>query len=371
VSSIVDVLPSAFALLAVPGVEDSLGLAKSIGDVRQLAVLLVDGLGHELLPIAAPAAPLVGDVLAGRIGQLSAISSVFPSTTPTNLVSLGTGAAPGEHGILGFHVNIPGSDRVLTHVHWHDDPSVEDWQPVPSLFTRAEIAGVTTAVVGRGAFAGTGLTVAAYGRGAYAAANDGDAVADRVLGELRAGTRLVYGYHADLDTAAHGFGIGTPQWLRAAGGVDRLISRIYAGLPSGAGLIVTADHGGLNAPTDNRVDLGTDARLSAGLRVVAGEPRVRYLHTLEGAAADVRATWTEVMAGRAEVLLREEAVASGVFGRVADRNRLRIGDVVVICTGDTVVLASGHEPPQTAELVGFHGSLTPAELRIPLMILRG
>ena len=55
---------------------------------------------------------------------------------------------------------------------------------------------------------------------------------------------------------------------------------------------MTADHGGLNVPADARVDLDTDPRLGEGIRVVAGEPRVRYLHTEAGAAADVRATWT-------------------------------------------------------------------------------
>jgi hypothetical protein len=35
------------------------------------------------------------------------------------------------------------------------------------------------------------------------------------------------------------------------------------------------------------------------------------------------------------------------------------------------VLATGHEPPEVARLVGFHGAATPAELAIPLITFRG
>ena len=38
--------------------------------------------------------------------------------------------------------------------------------------------------------------------------------------------------------------------------------------------------------------------------------------------------------------------------------------------GDTGVLATRHEPPESAKLVGFHGALTPAETAIPLITFR-
>ena len=66
----------------------------------------------------------------------------FPSTTPTSLTSLGTGVPPGQHGILGFTVNVPGTERVLNHIFWRDDPAPADWQPVPTWFERLRDAGV-------------------------------------------------------------------------------------------------------------------------------------------------------------------------------------------------------------------------------------
>jgi hypothetical protein len=356
--SICDVLPAAAALLGVPGAVDRLELAESVvGEVDRVAVVLVDGMGWHLL----------ASVLAGGTGRLTELTCTFPSTTPSSLVSLGTGALPGEHGILGFTVNVPGTDRVLNHVRWRDDPPYAEWQPLPTWFERLERAGIGARAVLPAGFMGSGLTDAAYRGARFRPTQPTDDYAHEVADELRSGPGLVYGYAADLDTAAHLFGIGSPRWHEAAAHVDALLTRLVETLPPNAALLVTADHGGLNVPPDARVDLGTDPRLAAGVRVVAGEPRVRYLHTEPGAAADVRATWTEALNGRAHVYSREQAVETGVFGPVNPAHLARIGDVVVVCTGDTAVLATGHEPPETARLIGFHGAATAVEMAIPLI----
>ena len=371
VGQLTDVLSSACALLGVPGTADRLDLADRVGDVDRIVVLLVDGLGYHLLPSAAPHGPTLAAALEGRFGRLDELTCTFPSTTPTSLVTLGTGVAPGEHGIVGFTVNVPGTDRVLTHITWTGDPPAPIWQPVPTLFARAEAAGVRVSVVSRPEFEGSGLTEAAYGTPHYVGAARSDELAEQVVAEIGVGPGLVYGYHPTLDNVAHLHGIASPEWARAAQDVDRLIARIAEGLPSGAALVVTADHGALDVPATSRIDLDKDPRLAAGVRVVAGEPRVRYLHAAPGAGADVLAAWQAVMGERADVLSREEAVDSGLFGAVRNEHLARIGDVVVICRDDTVVLASGHEPEMVSKLVAFHGSLTPVETAIPLLTVVG
>jgi predicted AlkP superfamily pyrophosphatase or phosphodiesterase len=367
--SICDVLPAAAALLGAPSAVDSLGLAESVGHVDRVAVVLVDGMGWHLLPDLAGTAPLLASVLAGDAGRLCELTCTFPSTTPSSLVSLGTGARPGEHGVLGFTLNVPGTDRVLNHIRWRDDPPPTVWQPLPTWFERLQRAGVDARAVLPASFMGSGLTDAAYRGARFHPTHPTNDYATELAGELNAAPGLVYGYAADLDTAAHLFGIGSPRWHEAAAQVDALLTRLVEALPPDAVLLVTADHGGLNVPPDARVDLDTEPHLGEGVRVVAGEPRVRYLHTEPGAAADVQAAWSEALDGRAQVYSREQAVATGMFGPVEPAHLARIGDVVIVCTADTAVLATGHEPPETARLIGFHGAATPAEMAIPLIVL--
>jgi hypothetical protein len=369
--SLCDVLPAAAALLGVPEAVDALGLTEWVGHVRRVAVVLVDGMGYHLLPELAGDAPLLASVRAGTDGRLDELACTFPSTTPTSLASFGTGVSPGEHGLLGFTVNVPGTDRVLTHIAWRDDPPPVRWQPVSTWFERLAQAGVRARAVLPEPFIGSGMTEAVYRGAEFVATAKGEHYAGRLSEELAAAPGLVYGYIGALDSAAHVSGIGSPRWHTAAARVDALLRRLVEELPPDAALLVTADHGGLNVPEDARVDIDSDPELSAGVKVVAGEPRVRYLHTEPGAASDVLATWAELLAGRAEVCCRDEAVAAGLFGPVHPDHLARIGDVVVTCTADTAVLATGHEPPESALLVGFHGAATPAETAIPLIVFRG
>ncbi|MFF4812232.1 alkaline phosphatase family protein [Micromonospora chersina] len=368
--SLADVLPSALALLGVPGAADLLGLAPRLAGVRRVAVLLVDGLGWYQIPTAAPYAPTLAG-LAAAVGV--PLTSGFPSTTPTSLVSLGTGTPSGPHGVLGFTVRVPGTDRVLSHIEWAGDPEPLRWQPVATWYERARAAGVAVTVVSRPEYGGSGLTLAANRGGDYRGATGADAVAERMLAALAAGPgpTLVSGYHPDLDQHGHLSGVDSAPWRLAAAEVDRLLARLVDGLPPDAALLVTADHGQLNVPDGHRIDLDTDPRLRAGVRVVAGEPRVRYLHVEPGATADVVAAWSGVLDGAARVLTREEAVATGWFGPVPEEHLGRIGDLVVVCRDTYAVVATRSEKPMVSRLVAYHGADTAAEMTIPLLVVRG
>jgi hypothetical protein len=370
--SLADVLPSVLAVLGVPGAVDRLNLAAELDGVRRIAVLLVDGLGQHQVPIAAPYAPTLADLAAARPGLARQLTTGFPSTTPTSLVTLGTGTAPGGHGILGFRVNVPGTDRVLTHIEWRRDPDPRRWQPVPTQFELAAAAGIGTVVVSRPEFEGSGLTIAANRGAAYAGAADLAKLAAGMLAALGRGDgpTLVYGYHPDIDRQGHLFGVDSDRWRTAIADVDALLARLVDGLPPDAALLVTADHGQLNVPADRRFDFDTDDRLRAGVRVLAGEPRVRYVHARRGAVQDVLATWRAVLGDAAWVVGRDEAIEAGWFGPVPEEHLARVGDVVAACHEAYAVVASTTDNPIEARLVAYHGSYTAAEMLVPLLVVR-
>jgi len=370
--SLSDLLPSVSALLGVPGTDDVLGLRDRLGGVQRVAVLLVDGLGAYQMPVIVPHAPVLADLAIANGGRAATLTSGFPSTTPVSLATLGTGALPGAHGILGFTVRRP-DGRILNHIRWSDDPDPRQWQPVRTRLETAAAAGVAVTSVTRPEFQGSGLTESAMRGGAFSGAVDSTAVADQMLRALSAGAgpALVYGYHPDLDQRGHDAGIDSDAWRDAARGVDRLLDRLVTGLPAGAALLVTADHGQVNIPYDRRFDIGADPALSSGIVAVSGEPRVRYLYTADGALDDVLAAYRSVLGDAAWVITRDEAIDGGWYGPVPPAHAGRIGDVVVICLGRTIVLATGWEPPAVAALIAFHGSVTAAEMTVPLLSLVG
>lgn len=371
--SLADVMPGVLRSLGVDGSSDPLGLSIGpLAGVRSVAVLLLDGFGYDTLPLALPHAPTLRALLSGSIAGTSArpITTGFPSTTPTSLTSLGTGAAPGAHGLLGFFLNVPGTNRVLNHLHWRDDPDPLRWQPMATQFDVAEAAGVRARVVSKPDYRGSGLSRAAFRGGGYVNASTLNSVREGILEELAKGRAVVYGYHPEIDSEGHLFGVGSPEWIDAVADVDRMLTRLVDKLPRNTALIITADHGQINVPWQRRFDLDVDRRLRAGVRVVAGEARVRYLHTVPGATDDVIAAWRGVLGDAAWVVSRDQAVAEGWFGPVPEQHLQRIGDVVAACNEDYVVLATATDPPGVARMIAFHGSATEPEMRIPLVIYR-
>jgi len=361
-ASLADLMPSVSAVLGVRGATDVLGLGADLAGVDRIAVLLVDGLGTYQIPVAAAHAPILGEL------PTRALTSGFPSTTPVSLVTIGTGALPGAHGVLGFTLRKP-DGGILNHLRWGEDPDPARWQPLPTRFETAAATGLAVTQVTRPEFEGSGLTTAANRGAAFSGAADPLALSTRMLAALsRPG--LVYGYHPDLDHHGHAAGVGSPPWQEAAEEVGRLVTRLVDGLPAGAALLVTADHGQLNVPAEGRIDMGKDPVLAAGIVAVSGEPRVRYLYVEDGARDDVIAAWRGVLGPAAWVLTREEAIAEGWYGPVPAAHLSRLGDVVVICQGRTVIVAGGWEPERAGELVAYHGSVTAAEMTVPLLIVR-
>ncbi|MGW4326362.1 alkaline phosphatase family protein [Nocardia sp. NPDC004573] len=368
--SLADLFPSVLAGLGVPGEEDRLGLRL---DADQVCVLLVDGLGYEDLVANPAAAPFLSGLAPIRL------TAGFPTTTATSLASLGVGVPPGEHGIVGYLFHVPGYDRLFTPLSWrlHGAPKSDlrrelvptEFQPRTTVFQRAVADGIAVAQVSPRDQAGSGLTEAVL-RGCEfrPQLSFGDLVAG-VSEALRAGPRsLVYTYHGDLDLTGHVRGPSARAWQLELTHADRLAAALADELPAGAALLVTADHGMVQL--DDRLDFDTTPALQAGVRALGGEPRARHVYTEPGAESDVAAAWQATLGADFEIIDRAEAVSRGWFGpTVAPAIARRIGDLVVVARGRRGVIRTGAEPLQS-RLVGHHGSLTPAEMNVPLCVFR-
>lgn len=374
--SLADLMPSIAGCLGVPGYADLLGLGSALAEVRRVIVLLIDGLGEHNRAEHEDIAP----ALSALASPIAPIQAARPSTTPVNIASLCTGVAPGEHGIVGFTVAVPGTDRLLTHIDWGEDPDPRQWQPVPTVFERARRSGVAVHAVGPGEFIGSGLTEASHRGCTYrAAVSPGDLAAHALRAAAQGERSLVYAYHGALDLTGHVRGASSLAWRFQLAQADRIVASIMSELAGDSALVVTADHGMLDVEDADKIDLdavdgepGAEmARaLSSGVRLVAGEPRARYVHAAPGAAADVLAAWAAVLGERAWVLSRDQAIAEGHYGpSVPLAHAERIGEVVAWARGGAAFTASRREPG-AHRLVGYHGSLTAAELTVPVRVGR-
>ena len=369
--SLAELVPSLLSSLGLPGCANPLALEPA----ARVCLLLVDGLGWEGLQANRPSAPFLNS-LAGE-----PLTAGFPATTAASLSSLATGLPPGEHGLVGYTMALPGYDRAFNALTWAlyglgprvellQELEPETMQPAATLAEQAAAAGVPIHHLGPAFHAGSGLT-RAIGRGErFHAADSLEAITELALRLLDAPRAFVYGYHPRLDTAGHVYGVRSQAWGDELNVVDRAVRLLAEQLPPATLLAVTGDHGMVDLRPSERLDLADHPDLANGVRVLAGEARARYISTVPGATADVLTAWRSILGGRMWIWEREEAIATGIFGpRVTERAKERMGDVVTAAHGRVGIVQRDVDPAQ-ARLNGHHGSLTSAEQLVPLLRYR-
>jgi predicted AlkP superfamily pyrophosphatase or phosphodiesterase len=370
-ATLADVVPSLLAGLGVAGFTDRLGLHPA----RGVCLLLVDGLGWSALREHPTDAPF----LTSLAESSEPITAGFPSTTASSVSAIGTGVPTGEHGIVGFSFATP--DGVLINaLSWHTHGGgeridlresfiPEDIQPRPTALERAAAAGVQVTLAVPHLHRGSGLNRAALRGGEVHGVHALGDLAGAALAAMSGSKRcFCYAYHGDLDLLGHLYGVGSLPWRLQLSHIDRLAAMIAEGLPPGTQLVVIADHGMVTVPEDGRLDFDTEPALHAGVRLLGGDARARYVYTELGATDDVLATWRELIGDRAWIRTRDEAIAAGWFGPVVEpRIRDRIGDIIVAARTDFAIVRS-QVSPKLSRLIGHHGSLTTDEQRVPLLV---
>ena len=332
-------------------------MPEDVVGARQVVLLVVDGLGwHQL----NERLDLVPTLSAGKGG---AITTVAPSTTVTALTSISTGLAPGEHGMMGYRMDL--GKRAVQMLRWADDRGdVRELFPPLTVQPTPPFLGASVPILSKAELEGTAFTEAHLRGGKPQGWRVASSIPVRIGQLLEMGTPFVYAYYDGVDKVAHERGFG-PYYDAELQFVDSLISQIVERLTPDAVLLVTADHGQVHVG-DNTI--GLDARLVRHVQFRSGEGRFRWLH-VRGAVDEVMTIASDLYADRAWVVSREQTVDEGWFGpRVTDVARKRLGDVALVAHADVSFDDPGDHG--AFELVCRHGSLTAAEMDVPLLAWR-
>jgi len=334
-------------------------LPAPVRSARQVVLLVLDGLGWQQLQGAASFAPTLASGAGGPI------TSVVPTTTATALTSIATGRPPAQHGVVGYRIVLgaDGSREIMNVLRWQTGRGdarqrfpASTLQPWPA-FHRRGVPAVT-----RAEFAQTGFTAAHLSGARLVGWRVPSTMVTEVRTLLHAGTPFVYVYYDGLDKVAHEFGLGE-HYRAELQATDRLVGDLVDALPPGGALLVTSDHGQVEVGMSVRLP-GRDLMDAASL--LSGEGRFRWLHARPGAADDLLKAAEEAHGDEAWVRTRQQMIDEGWFGGpldvpVADR----LGDVALVAHAPVAFL----DPADTGEtrLLARHGSLTEAEMLVPLL----
>jgi hypothetical protein len=327
----------------------------AVATAEQVVLLVLDGLGWEQLEDHRDLLPTIAALDGGSI------TTVAPTTTATALTSIATGLTPAEHGLLGYRLLIGG--EVINVLRWtsqHGDRRrahpPRDIQPYPAFL------GHDIPVISPAELQGTAFTEGHLHGSRPVGYRMTSAIPVEIGHQLQAGERVVYAYYGGIDKTAHerGFGEFYDAELRTA---DRLVGDVLDGLTPGAVLVLTADHG--------QVEIGDrivvpDPDLVEMVAMQSGEGRFRWWHARHGSAEELAKATADRYEDVAWVVTRDQVLDEHWFGpTIAAPIAARLGDVALV----PFAPISFHDPADSGPypLICRHGSLTTAEVRVPLL----
>lgn len=330
--------------------------APTIGVAKQRVLIVLDGLGWNQLVDRWHLAPAMAAMAGGPI------TTVAPSTTATALTSITTSLTPGEHGIVGYRMMIDG--EVLNTLRWSTKtfPDARRALPADSLQPYPPFQGSQTAMVTKSEFETSGFTQAHLRGGRFSGYRTPATLVHRTVNEIRQGEPVVYAYWDGVDKVAHEYGLNEVYESEIIF-ADRLVEAICASLPSGVEVLVTADHGQVDC-ANGSIDI--DPSVQSLLSGLSGEGRFRWLHTAGASADEIAACALEAHGHVSWVRTLEQITDEHWFGpTVSPEAKSRLGDVALL----PFAPVSFSDPDDTGifDLIGRHGSLTAAEMLVPLL----
>lgn len=348
---ITDVVP-----YLLPNGRGTADLPVQIGKAARSVLFVIDGLGWNQLQDRIHLAPTLASMVGGPI------TTVAPSTTAAALTSITTTLSPAEHGVVGYRMRIDGS--MLNSLRWWDDETGDARRTAPpDLIQPYEpFQGESVPVVTKADFNRSGFTKAHLRGGRLTGYRTPAVLVARVAQLLRDGETSVYSYWDGVDKVSHEYGFGE-EFDAEVAFADRLVADLIAAVPAGTEVVVVADHGQVDC-RNGLVELSSEVKsMTTGL---SGEGRFRWLHTDDARIDDLANLCTELYGHEAWVRTLEQTLDEKWFGpSMNDEVKNRLGQVA-LCPFEPIAYA---DPADSGpfELVGRHGSLTDAEMLVPLL----
>lgn len=330
-------------------------LANQVPSASTYVLVLFDALG-DLILRSHPGAVRLATARAG------ALDASFSTQTSVATATLATGLAPSRHGLIAYLLKTRAARAPVNTLWWFaidgTSPAIDlgGFLPEPNVAERLTTAGVETVVIEPAAYLGSPLDQVLYRHARTRGVEEGESIARATLEEAASPGRLVVCYLPCVDAAGHVHGTLSSEYSDAIEMVTAVWSEIGEGLPEDVALIGTADHGMIDVAPENRIEIESPPGV-----LFYGDDRVVYVQGEAGQAREyaqqLSATWATA----------EEA--RGLWGpgpfHPELEDRLPVG---LIVADDGVAL---HYPGNELDMVGYHGGLTEAELRIPLLVWDG
>jgi predicted AlkP superfamily pyrophosphatase or phosphodiesterase len=350
-----DVLISALA--SVRGEPNQLSLPKR----RSILVLLVDGLGMRNIQEAGAHAGFLNSQ------KFIEASCYYPSTTASSIVSFATGKPPWENNFIGYQVFDRSQQKAMNLLSgWESQNDAASFQPLQTVSEQAVAAGIEFHTISPSIYKESGFTAATMRGARFHGVNSiGERFAKAQSLLSSAGSKVVYLYVPELDQTAHAKGCKSTEWLQLLEDIDSEVSKLATVLPKNSGFILTSDHGVIDIPKHNHIYL--DEYLSESeLDYVGGDTRGLFVYLKDSSTRDsVLGNLRQDLDESCYLVTPEDLVKAGYWKSLASSTISP--DFIVLARKEIALYHRSFAKRKSLEMIGHHGSISSAEMSIPLM----
>lgn len=343
-----------------------------IAGARNLILLVIDGLGYDHLAQAQ------ADAL--HSGLRAKITSVFPSTTATAITTFLTGLAPQQHGLTGWFTyfrEIGSIAAVLPFQPRHGGGSYrESGIEVATLFGHTPFfdrIAVPSHVVSPLWIVHSDFNAAHSGRAQRRGYRTLEGMFQAITEIVQSGaeSKYIYAYYPELDTLAHQHGIGSPRAAKCLSMLDAAYTQFMATLEgSGSCVVVTADHGFVDAGAGRQIALDQHPALAESLVLpLCGEPRAAYCYVHPDKTVLFEDYVRSELAEQTRLFKSRQLVEEGWFGPGEPHPRLldRVGHYALVMR-ENYAIKDWLTGERRYTHIGLHGGVSAAEMYVPLIV---
>ena len=222
-------------------------LNSKIKTADTINLILADGLGYENL--------LKSNSNLNK-NVSSSINTTFPSSTNVALATLAFAKLPIEHGILGYYLFDQSTEAVFNALNFNNGSEVflknDKFQENVSIWNMFKENKISSNNFQPSSLVNSELSKLLYRKENTIGYNDSDNLVELFNDSLVLENRFNFIYYPNIDLAAHIFGVASKEWTSELNKFENLVEQLSNISNKKCFTIITADHGVVNIPTENR-----------------------------------------------------------------------------------------------------------------------
>jgi len=358
------------------------GRGRHLKSGKKRVVLIIDGLGYDTLEKAAKSDKKLSDFI-GR-NSLEKASTMFPSFTPSVIISLNSGKYVSEHGIVGdFFSKDYGTMINPFRLSWM--PSSDEIKglapmlmPRPSLLERIRLKKRFVYLM-RDQVLEKEMRSAFCSGVRYVPHTGNEDLFVGIEALLKKGDfDFAYAYTDALDHFSHRYSKSGNETVRLVARLFRDIMELEEKLrKSNTELFIFSDHGQIVVDSRLKTNVWWDDELMKFLEMpVFGNGRSFNMKISDGKEKGFEDYFERKYSKKAVLFDTDELIKAGIFGskNVSEFARYNLADKTGIALGNNTFSFNDYNRskgkasnPRMSENRGTHGGMSPEEMEIPIL----